>query len=148
MSHDSRLEDIEAIKQLKGRYCRTLDTKNWEGYAALFAPNAVIDTSPAGGPRIRGIGTFVNEHLIPTHRDSITIHHGHTPEIEFNSPTTAKAIWAMEGNVWWKSGRHIQHWGHYHETYELVDGTWRITSLTLTSLHDAWDGPEETGNEV
>jgi SnoaL-like domain len=148
MSQDSRLEDIEAIEQLQGRYCRTLDTKDWAGYAALFTPDAVIDTSPAGGPRFAGIDGFVNEHLIPTLQETITVHHGHTPEIQFPTPTTATGIWAMEGHAWWKSGRHFHDWGHYHETYELVDATWKITSLTLTLLHGIWDGPEDSGDQL
>jgi hypothetical protein len=59
MSQDSRLQDIEAIKQLQGRHFRTLDTKDWTEYAGLFTPDAVIDTSPAGGPRFAGIDVFV-----------------------------------------------------------------------------------------
>ena len=33
------MDDIEAIKQLKARYFRTMDTKDWDGFADVFAPN-------------------------------------------------------------------------------------------------------------
>lgn len=30
------LQDLVAISWLKARYCRTLDTKDWGGFAELF----------------------------------------------------------------------------------------------------------------
>ena len=32
--------------------------------------------------------------------------------------------------------------GHYHETYALVEGEWRIASSTLTRLRMDLTGPE------
>ena len=34
--------------------------------------------------------------LEPVLQDVVTVHHGHMPEIELTSPTTARGIWAME----------------------------------------------------
>jgi hypothetical protein len=39
------LYEIEAIKQLKARYCRYLDTKDWEAWRTIFADDFVSDTS-------------------------------------------------------------------------------------------------------
>jgi 3-phenylpropionate/cinnamic acid dioxygenase small subunit len=36
MNGDSVLNDIESIKQLKARYCRYLDTKDWDRWRELF----------------------------------------------------------------------------------------------------------------
>jgi hypothetical protein len=33
-------------------------------------------------------------------------------------------------------GVNLRGYGHYHETYEKVDGQWRITSSTLTRLRE------------
>ncbi len=30
------MDDIEAIKQLKARYCRLLDTKDWDGFRRAY----------------------------------------------------------------------------------------------------------------
>jgi hypothetical protein len=38
---------LEDIRQLKAKYCRLLDTQ-WDGFGALFAPDAAIGI--AGGP--------------------------------------------------------------------------------------------------
>ena len=37
------LQDIEAIKQLKARYFRTLDTKAWDDFADVFTDDVRID---------------------------------------------------------------------------------------------------------
>ena len=38
-----RLEAIEEIKQLKARYFRCMDTKDWHGFTTVFAPDARMD---------------------------------------------------------------------------------------------------------
>ena len=43
-----RLLDIEEIKRLKARYFRTLDHKDWGGFARVFARNAVLEVPEAG----------------------------------------------------------------------------------------------------
>ena len=40
-----RLEAIEEIKQLKARYFRCMDTKDWDGFTTVFAPDARMDVS-------------------------------------------------------------------------------------------------------
>lgn len=37
--------DIEAIKRLKARYFRLMDTKQWGDFATMFAEDAVMDMS-------------------------------------------------------------------------------------------------------
>ena len=64
----------------------------------------------------------------------VTVHHGHMPEIEVTSPTTATGVWAMEDRLRWPDGSELLGFGHYHEAYEKVDGSWRIKSSTLTRL--------------
>jgi len=69
--------------------------------------------------------------------DVVTVHHGHMPEIEITSPTTARGIWAMEDMLRWPAGapmREMHGYGHYHETYEKVDGRWRIKTIQLSRL--------------
>jgi len=68
-----------------------------------------------------------------------TCHHGHMPEIELTSATTATGIWAMEDHLWFSEGHplgiaQLHGYGHYHETYEKVGDRWYIKSLVLTRL--------------
>ncbi len=138
------LEAIEAIRALKARYFRAMDTKDWDAFAAVFAPDAVMDMRSEVPPSpddpdaglVRGdraIADFVRRNVDPV----VTVHHGHMPEIDVTSATTATGIWAMEDHLWWPEGAPLSTmhgYGHYHETYELVDGEWKIKTLTLTRL--------------
>jgi hypothetical protein len=137
-----RLEAIEAIKQLKARYFRCMDTKDWAGYEAVFTPDVVVDVSeempPGESGVIEGAATFVafNRSFI---EDVLTVHHGHMPEIEITSDTTANGVWSMEDKLRWPAGsdgpmRSMHGYGHYTETYEKVDGEWRIKTMKLTRL--------------
>ncbi|MET7769951.1 nuclear transport factor 2 family protein [Nocardia sp. NPDC005366] len=127
------MDDIEAIKQLKARYCRLLDTKDWSGMRHVFADDVVIDATGSGGSRITGGDTFI-DYLSTQLADYLTVHHCHTPEITLDAATTATGIWAMEDRVRFADGRELTGFGHYHETYEKADGTWRIKSSALTRL--------------
>lgn len=131
------LVSIEAIKQLKARYFRFLDTKEWEALQLLFADDAVVDMRGEGGSETRAAEEFVQA-LQSNLEGMTTVHHGHTPEIVLTSATTATGIWAMEDELWWPDGaplRHMHGFGHYHETYQSTDRLWRFTGMTLTRLH-------------
>lgn len=128
------MDDVEAIKQLKARYFRTLDTKDWDGMRQVLADEVVVDTTASGGNVVAGADeflAFLQEALAGT----VTVHHGHMPEIEVTSATTATGVWAMQDLVLWPSGMRLHGYGHYHETYEKAGGEWRIASSTLTRLH-------------
>jgi uncharacterized protein (TIGR02246 family) len=127
------MDDIEAIKQLKARYFRTMDTKQWDDMRRVFSDNVTMDTTEAGGNVITGADEFMT-FLQETLAGVITVHHGHMPEIDVTSPTTATGIWAMEDMLRWPDGSEMHGYGHYHETYEKTDGEWRIASSTLTRL--------------
>jgi len=127
------MDHLEAIKQLKARYFRTMDTKNWAGMRAVFADDVVIDTTESGGSVVTGAKDFM-AFLSATLRDVVTVHHGHMPEIELTSATTAQGTWAMEDLLQWPDGSQLRGYGHYHETYELIDGAWRIKTSKLTRL--------------
>lgn len=134
------MDDLEAIRRLKARYCRFLDTKDYEAWKALFAPDVVvrldmaISTGGADGqtaPDLNGLDEFVPV-VLGGVEHAQTKHHVHTPEIDLTSDTTASAIWAMEDLLLFPDGGELFGAGHYHETYEKRDGDWVITSLHLT----------------
>ena len=136
-------DDIEAIKQLKARYFRMMDLKDWDGLAAVFTDDVEIDMTGEGA----GITHSVAEY-IPFLRGAIepvrTVHHGHMPEIELTSATTARGIWSMEDKLWWPEGSPIAHmhgYGHYHETYEKTSAGWQIKTMRLTRLHREVEAP-------
>ena len=130
------MDDLEAIKQLKARYFRLMDTKDWDGFRQLFTDDVRVDVSGEGGGVHDGVDAFMTM-LEAALADVVTVHHGHTPEIELTSATTATGIWAMEDHLRFPPGAPISElhgYGHYHETYVKGDDGWRIRSLTLVRL--------------
>jgi uncharacterized protein (TIGR02246 family) len=137
------MDDVEAIRQLKARYFRTMDTKDWAGMRRVFTEDVVIDTSEAGGSIVTGADefmTFLQEAL----GGAVTVHQGHMPEIELTSDTTATGVWALNDIVIFPNGVRLDGYGHYHEVYEKGPDGWRISSSKLTRLHTDFQMPKET----
>jgi hypothetical protein len=128
---------IESIKQLKARYCRYLDTKDWDAWRTIFADDFVSDTSEAGGKVIPGADDFVAFTRKALGRPTqATAHQVHAPEIELTSATTARGVWALQDVVRFGPGVSLVGYGHYHETYENIAGQWVIKSSKLTRLRE------------
>ena len=53
-------------------------------------------------------------------------------------------MWALQDLLIWPNGSRLLGFGHYHETYEKVDGEWRIASSKLTRLHMDFTDPGES----
>lgn len=132
--------DWLAITELKARYCRYLDTKDWAGYAACFTDDAVLDTTGSGGARIEGRDALVAYVRSSISEDTITTHHVHAPEISVEGDT-ATAIWAMQDRNVWPSGRKLLGFGHYHERYRRQGSEWRITESKLTRINMELESP-------
>lgn len=128
------MDDLEAIRQLKARYFRTMDAKAWAEMRQVFCDDAVIDTRASGGRVIEGADEFMT-FLRETLADVVTVHHGHMPEITITSPSTASAVWALQDMLIWPDGSRMHGYGHYHDTYEKIAGTWLIRTSTLSRLH-------------
>jgi len=129
-----RLVELEAIKQLKGRYMRCVDTKDWDGLAATFAPDACCEYSD-GKFRFEGrdaIIGFLSESLGST--EIATMHQSHTPEIEITGEATARGTWYFEDVVInpgavserMPNGTMLHGTGIYHDEYRKLDGEWKI----------------------
>jgi hypothetical protein len=133
-------DELEAIRQLKARYCRYLDTKDVDSWHGVFTPDLVVKldmavstggADPQTAPPLEGVDNFVPA-VMASLEGVATMHHCHTPEITLTSESTATGIWAMEDLLFFPDGRELHGAGHYHETYEKRDGTWRIKTLHLT----------------
>ncbi|GLR67459.1 bile-acid 7-alpha-dehydratase [Acidocella aquatica] len=131
-----KLLALEEIKLLKARRDRAVDTKDWDLYLSLHAPDHVSHND--GYERWNNAQEMISNVKKLLDETKISVHHSHTPEITFESPVKAKGIWAMEDNIFWKQGDE-DHWlhgfGFYHETYEKRDGKWLFTSRQLKRTH-------------
>ena len=139
MNQIDKLLAIEEIKQLKARYFRFVDTKDWAGFAGLFAADAVFDLSDdLPGCVLVGPAKIV-ELSARSLEDAVTAHYGHCPEISITSQNSANGIWAMEDRIRWAEEstspiKSLHGFGHYLETYDCIEGCWRIKTLKLRRL--------------
>jgi ketosteroid isomerase-like protein len=135
------LLDYEAIRQTKARYCRLLDTKDWDGFIALFTPAAVMDIQEVTGhPPFTGHAAILKQ-VRSAVIDAQTAHQVHLPEIDLQGDT-ADVITGMQDRVVWAPGKSpipggqsLTGFGHYIERYVRVDGGWKIAALKLTRLY-------------
>ena len=136
LSDMEKLIAKEEIKFLKAQRDRAVDTKDWDLYLSLHAPDHVSHND--GYARWESAQEMIENVKQLLGPDKISVHHSHTPEITFESATKAKGIWAMEDNIFWQQDGE-EHWlngfGFYHETYELRDGKWLFTSRQLKRTH-------------
>jgi SnoaL-like domain len=137
MDDSADLREIEAIKQLKAKYCRYLDDKDWVQWRRLFDDEFASDITGIGGRQTTGADAFVAYTRQSIGRPSQrTVHQVHAPEINLTSATTAKGVWALNDVVRLAPAVTLHGYGHYHETYEKRDGHWRIKTSRLTRLRE------------
>jgi limonene-1,2-epoxide hydrolase len=128
-------EDWIALCTAKARYCRMLDTKDWDGLLALCTEDYELDVNEGRGtPPIRGreeAWAMVRRSI----GEAITAHQVHMPEIAIDGDE-AHAIWPMQDRVLWGPDRpSLTGYGHYHERWVRTQDGWKLASLRLTRLH-------------
>jgi hypothetical protein len=134
---DTHGDDLEAVKVVMARYFRFMDTKQWSDLRGTFtddmtmhAPDDVADAPVVeGGDRVARV---IERVLGP----AVSVHRGYMPEVEFEGPDAAHAIWAMQDVVEYPDSpeRNFSGSGHYHATYLRTSDGWKIRSLVLRRL--------------
>ena len=143
MDQADRAAAIESIRQLKYRYFRCLDSKLWNEMKELFVPDAV--SSYAGGKYAfegrDAILKFLSDSLGPTR---ISMHHGHHPEIELTSDSTATGVWALEDLVIDTVNElTIRGAAYYHDEYVRVGDHWKFRSTGYERLFEEMESRKD-----
>lgn len=131
------LAEIEAIKNVKYRYLRAVDTRDWDLLAGTLTEDATSAYSSGklsyeGRDAIIG---FLRDSM--PERDMLTSHKVHHPEIELTGPTTATARWALEDVVIVLPAElTIRGAAYYEDRLEKVDGEWRISHTGYRRLYE------------
>jgi len=137
------LWDIEQIKQLKARYFRFIDFKDWTSFRDLFTEDCEHWVPMDGGERALDNDEYLRT-LPGLLQNGMTTHHGHMPEITLLSDTEASGVWSMFDYVQTHPAPEtgvdgpvcLMGYGHYFETYRKCDdGRWRISSKRNSRIH-------------
>jgi hypothetical protein len=128
-------DDVVAICALKARYCRLLDTKQWDAWRELFTEDYTLDVSAAGGGAPIQGRDAVMASVFASIGQASTAHQVHFPEIELKGDE-AIAIFPMQDRVVFGAGKpSITGYGHYHDRLVRKDGVWKIAAVKLTRVH-------------
>jgi hypothetical protein len=148
MNELDRLAAIEAIKQVKARYFRGVDTGDGALVRSILAEDCVLDYRgccidpvtgrdylPAMNIIMNGSASWSSGGL----RDIgiISAHHGHNSDITIESSSVASAIWSMTDHLFMPQGGEyaaMTGYGFYHETYEKAGNEWLIKSLRIERI--------------
>jgi ketosteroid isomerase-like protein len=127
--HTDSLLDIEEIRQLKARYCSSVDDKDWSALRDVFTDDAVFGVfsgMPIAGPD--EFVSFLSRRLGP---EATSVHHVQNPLIEFTSHALAQGRWELE--YWnWFGGEPLDGghgFGLHKEHYRRTPNGWRIAAL-------------------
>ncbi|SCW53409.1 SnoaL-like domain-containing protein [Sphingobium faniae] len=146
------LEDLIAIEQIrlvKARYLRAIDLKDMDLLRSVVADDVEVDgrgatTDPRTGmnltPGVTGEVICGADKLIAAVGAGLphmtTIHHVTSGEITVDDEDHASGIWPMFDRLIFSQGpvSVMSGYGHYFETYERINGVWKIKSLKLTRI--------------
>jgi uncharacterized protein (TIGR02246 family) len=131
------LVEIEAIKQVKYRYLRAVDTRDWDLLATTLTEDATSAYS-SGKLSYEGrdaIIAFLRESM--PEKDMLTSHKVHHPEIELTGPDTATARWGLEDIVIiLPANLNLRGAAYYEDKMVKVDGEWRIAHTGYRRLYE------------
>ncbi len=88
-------EAIHEISQLKYRYLRAFDTKDWELFESCFAPDATAAYGGLDFNNVADLMAYMHQNVRPGMH---TMHHVHHPEIEVDGDT-ATGTWYLTDKV-------------------------------------------------
>jgi SnoaL-like protein len=119
--------ELESIRRLKYAYFRTLDLKEFDSLGRLLTEDCTAAYED-GKTVLEGrdhIVTWLSEAL--SSPGIATEHHGHHPEIDFTSATTATGTWYLQDRVIIPAADlEIGGTALYSDRYVLTDDGWRI----------------------
>jgi SnoaL-like domain len=135
--HD--LADIEAIKQVKYRYLRALDTKHWDDFADTLAEDITADYGPSLGEELH----FANRtDLVDYMRSAlgpavITEHRVTHPEITVNGDTASGSWYLQDRVIVAEYNFMLIGAAFYRDQYRRTDHGWKISSTGYDRTYDA-----------
>jgi hypothetical protein len=146
MSELATLMAFAELGQAKARYCRTLDTKDWQGFADLMTCDVVLDVGEdTGQAPVVGRDNVV-EYIRRAVRSARTAHQVHYPEIELRGEE-AEVVWPMQDRIIFADGTALTGYGHYHEHWKSRGSGWKLARITLKRLVVEVTAPSSAGSE-
>ena len=159
MTDLEKLLAIKEIRQLRPKYFRVIDAKQFDELEEIFTPDAVFDSREAVADPIKGQYPGFPVSPVSVGREAVvqgiiagmpealqSCHMGHTGEIEILSDTTAKGVIPFSDRLIIPGVLATAGYGYYFDEYEKIDGKWRIKSAVLKRKRVIFE--DDLGNGV
>jgi len=135
----TRLEDIEAIRQLQAKYQRCLDTRDFDGVASCFTDD-VVSSYGNGSMAYEGKDAVLGFLCSVMGLDMPSTHLIHGGEINVNSADSADALWYLEDYLLHQKYKMKLHGAAiYHVNYRKEDAVWRICSIGYERCYEYFE---------
>ncbi|HPY23208.1 MAG TPA: nuclear transport factor 2 family protein [Mycobacterium sp.] len=148
MSGMADLEAIEAIKRVKYRYLRALDTKHWGDFADTLTEDIVGDYGSSLGKehRFTNRGDLVEFMRTSMPAGVITEHRVDHPEITIDDNDEAEGIWYLQDRVIVAEYNFMLFGAaFYRDRYRRTDDGWKICATGYQRTYEATQSLEGTG---
>lgn len=141
-----RLSTVEDLRRLMARYVYNADLQRWEDLALIFTADGTFTPHNVDGSvAARMAGRSQIAEAIPTSvgAGAVVVHHLFSDEIDVESETSARGVWAMEDLIKRPASTgpdgkprftSMHGFGHYRPRFTKVDGEWKIAELVLTRV--------------
>lgn len=139
------MDDVTEICQLKYRYLRTLDTKQWDEFAECFLPEATGDYNGLVFADRAALVAYMRENL---GAGRLTLHQAHHPEIAVDGDA-ATGRWYLQDKVIVPEFRFmLEGAAFYEDRYVRTPAGWRVAHTgyrrTFEMTYDLADLPGVT----
>lgn len=148
MDTSERLAAIEAIRQVKSRYFRGVDSGDGLLVRSILAEDCVLDYMGCCTDPVTGIDHMPAMNIVMRGRDSwpvrepigtqaVSVHQGHDPDITIEDSQNARAIWSFTDRFFMPPGSpfaRLTGWGRYHETYTNLGEGWKLQTTRIERL--------------
>lgn len=116
--------DVEAIKSLKYRYARALDTKQWDDFADCLTPDVTADYDGLVFEDRDGLVDYMRTNMGPA---LISMHNVHHPEITVEGDQ-ATGVWYLHDKVFVPDlDFALEGAAFYDDRYVRTPEGWRIS---------------------
>jgi len=132
-----RIEDIFALHELKYRYFRFLDGKQWDELAECFSTTATAayDRGKYSFEGREAILGFLRGAL--GSHEIVSVHNGYNPEIRFTGEDSAEGTWRLEDYLIFREMKtRLRGAAIYSDRYVREAGIWRIAHTGYVRLFE------------
>lgn len=133
-------ESAEAIKRVKYRYLRALDTRQWDAFATTLTDDVVADygASVGKGHRFTDRASLVDYMQSALRPNVISEHRVTNPEITMNGPDMASGIWYLQDRIIVADHNFMLIGAaFYHDRYRRTGDGWKISATGYERTYEA-----------